>query len=47
MSGCLMGLKPAKITDVKFIGIAIQHDNLGVVKIETDQPGLYGTVALQ
>lgn len=42
MSGCLMGLKPAKITDVKFIGIAIKHDNLGVVKIETDQPGLYG-----
>ena len=41
VSDCLMGLKPAKITNVAFIGIAMKRDNLGIVKIETDQPGLW------
>ncbi len=36
------GLPLARIRDVKFIGITLQGVSLGIVKIETDQPGLYG-----
>ena len=36
------GLPAAKIRDVKFIGITLQGVSLSIVKIETDQAGLYG-----
>lgn len=32
----------AKIREVKFIGVTLMGSSLGIVKVETDQPGLYG-----
>ena len=36
------GLPPATIQDVKFIGATLMGCSLCIVKIETDQAGLYG-----
>lgn len=36
------GMPPVKITNVKAIATAPEGSNLIVVKVETDQPGLYG-----
>ena len=35
-------LPQAKIREVKFIGVTLMGSSLGIVKVETDQPGLYG-----
>ena len=36
------GLPPARIRDVRFIGVTLMGASMGIVKIDTDQDGLYG-----